>query len=276
VRWVREISSLDFDVLVSGDGGTMLKSEVVAIRRYLDDVVAGVTAARDHGLAIGDLRRTPPLIQYTGVRYGLIDENIAQAYRSTRTSSAEVYGAALTSYQPRDDYYCSAEHLRQGSCTLPAGNIQSGVLGVRMMYGRFGAAAEMRAPVRSSFVIGSNAETTVAHRETLSSFLFRATVVANRRYTLATLGGISIALGHTRATVVEGQEVRFFSDDNSLLGWTAGADGGLTVGDRASIVMHVRASRLRGRDSSDFPWGNSDISIGVGLAVRVFHRTAVR
>jgi glyoxylase-like metal-dependent hydrolase (beta-lactamase superfamily II) len=276
VRWVREISSLDFDILVSGDGGTMPKSEVVAIRQYLDDLVAGVTATRHHALPIRELRGKPPLIQYTGVRYGLMDQNIAQAYRSTQTRSVEIYGAAVTSYQPRNDYYCDPERHSQGSCTLPPGNIQSGVLGVRITNGRFGAAAEMRAPVRSAFVLGSNAETTVVHRETLSSYLFRATAVAKRRYSLAALGGITIAIGHTRATVREGQEIRFFSDDNSLFGWTAGVEGGLSVRGRASIEMHVRTTRLRGRDFLDVSWGNSDTSIGVGLAVRMFHRTSIR
>jgi glyoxylase-like metal-dependent hydrolase (beta-lactamase superfamily II) len=274
VRWVRTISSLDFDVLVSGDGTNVLRSEISPVHQYLDDLVASVAAARDHARPLDELRQQPPLMQYTGIRYGSADQNINQVYGSLRSKSAEVYGVAFTSYQPRSDFYCSPDSRSRGSCPLPPSSVRSGILGVRVDNGRFRGVAEVRAPVKLAFEL-SEGGVTIVNRDTLSTFLFGATLLGNRRYTLAALGGMSIVWEDTSATFTP-PDTRVFQERNSLFGWTGGVDAGLSVGDWTSIVVHMRATRLRARNQLALSWGNNDISIGVGLAVRVFRRTTLR
>ena len=55
VEWVRTMSSLDFDVLISADGSTSTRAEIAALGEYFNDLVASAMAGYELGLRVDEL-----------------------------------------------------------------------------------------------------------------------------------------------------------------------------------------------------------------------------
>jgi hypothetical protein len=123
-------------------------------------------------------------------------------------------------------------------------------------------------------------ETTSAHRETRLSIMARVNLSTRNRSRLALVGGPAFSLGETKnvsfrregvvpysgATAYEWREVAF--------GFTYGLETGLSLGDRANLVLPARITVLK-RDRDSEP-GNVDAYAGVGVTLKLFRTTFLK
>jgi glyoxylase-like metal-dependent hydrolase (beta-lactamase superfamily II) len=280
VRWVDSIAALDFDVLVSSDSTTTTRVEIQAIHQYLADLVTSVSAGYALGLPVDQLQRSSLLGKYVDGRYALRDAQVAQVYGQLRSIASDVYGAALMNRAPQNIADCGNSPV--DTCRLPETDVPSGLLGMRFSYGRVSAGAEARAEGQRSFYTASaSQETTVVHRETLISSVLRVDIFPRHRIIVAGVGGVSFALGETRGVTFIRQGIvprvgpHFFGSKQVEFGTTFGADVGMSFGDRVSIVMPVRMTRLT-RSANENLWGRVHTYVGVGLSFRLFRHTYFR
>jgi hypothetical protein len=279
LEWVRTISSLDFDVLVSEDGSTLARAEIAALAEYLNDLVASAMTAYELGLRVDELNALSSLrTKYTGPRYALRDVQVAQVFQDVGTITTDVYAAAFMGYAIRGSGLCS---FSPDECTPPKSPLSSSALGLRISGRRVGAAVEMRTEPQSTYFVrhGFN-ETTSAHRETRLSFMARVNLSTRNRSKLALVAGPAFSLGRTknvsfrREGIVPYAGPTLYEWTETAFGVTYGAETGLSLGDRASLVVPVRMTVLkRDRDSE---LGSLETYAGVGVTVKLFRSTFLK
>jgi glyoxylase-like metal-dependent hydrolase (beta-lactamase superfamily II) len=84
IRSYRTVEALDFDIVAPGHGAPFEKSAVAETRRYLEDLVAAVSAGMASGVPLAELRETIELEQYRDwANYErLLPDNVEAAYRN--------------------------------------------------------------------------------------------------------------------------------------------------------------------------------------------------
>ena len=279
VEWVRMMSSLDFDVLISEDGSTSTRAEIAALGEYFNDVVASAMAGYELGLSVDELKTVSSLgTKYTGPHYALRDATVAQVFQNIGTVVVDIYAAAFMGYARPSSSLCP--HFLD-ECRPPKNPLSSSVLGLRLSGREIGAAVEMRTQQQSTYFTRYGfIETTSAHRETRLSIMARVNLSTRNRSRLALVGGPAFSLGETKnvsfrregvvpyagPTAYEWREVAF--------GFTYGVETGLSLGDRANLVLPARITFLkRDRDSE---LGSVDAYAGVGLTLKLFRTTFLK
>ena len=279
VEWVRMTSSLDFDVLISGDGSTSTRAEIAALGEYFNDVVASAMAGYELGLSVDELQTVSSLgTKYTGPRYSLRDAHLAQVFQNVGTVATDIYAAAFMGHAMRDNSLCSP---LLDECTPPKNPLSSSVLGLRLSGRRIGAAVEMRTEQQSTYFTRYRFyETTSAHRETRLSIMARVNLSTRNRSRLAVVAGPAFSLGKTKYVSFRREGVVPYAGPTQsewtevALGVTYGAETGLSLGDRASLLLPVRVTVLkRDRDSE---LGSVETYVGVGVTLKLFRSTFLK
>lgn len=279
VEWVRMTSSLDFDVLMSGDGSISTPAQVTALDEYFNDLVASAMAGYELGLSIDELKAVSSLsAKYTGPRYALRDANVAQVFQHVGTIATDIYAAAFMGYAKPSSSLC-AYFLDE--CTPPKNPLSSTVLGLRLSGREFGAAVEIRTQQQSTYFTRYGLlETTSAHRETRLSVMARVNLSTRDRSRFALVAGPAFSVGRTknvsfrREGVVPNAGPTLYEWTEVALGFTYGMETGLSLGDRASLVLPARITLLkRDRDSE---LGSVDAYAGVGVTLKLFRTTFLK
>jgi glyoxylase-like metal-dependent hydrolase (beta-lactamase superfamily II) len=279
IQWVRTMSSLDVDVLFSGDGSTSTGAEIAALGEYFNDLVASAMAGYELGLSIDDLKAASSLgSKYTGPRYALRDANVAQVFQHVGTVAVDIYAVAFMGYAMPSSSLCP-DFLDE--CTPPKNPLSSSALGLRLSGRELGAVVEMRTQQQSTYFTRYRLlETTSAHRETRLSIMAHVNLSTRNRSRLALVGGPAFSLGETKhvsfrregvvpiagPTAYEWRELAF--------GFTYGMETGLSLGDHVNLVLPARITVLkRDRDSE---LGSVDAYAGVGVTLKLFRTTFLK
>ena len=279
VEWVRTISSLDFDMLISGDGSSSARSEIAALGEYFNDLVASAMAGYELGLSVDELKTVSSLgAKYTGPRYSLRDANIAQVFQHVGTIATDIYGGALMGYARPSSSLCP---YFLDECTPPKNPLSSSILGLRLSGRGIGGAVEVRTQQQSTYFTRYRfSETTSAHRETRVSIMARVNLSTRDRSRLAVVGGPAFSFGHTknvsfrREGVVPDAGPTLYGWSEVAFGFTYGIETGLSLGDRASLMLPARITVLkRGRDSA---LGSVEAYAGVGVTLKLFRTTFLK
>jgi glyoxylase-like metal-dependent hydrolase (beta-lactamase superfamily II) len=278
IEWVRTVSSLDFDVLISGDGSTTTRPEILALGEYFNDLVASAMAGYELGLRVDELNAVSSLrTKYTGPRFALRDADLAQVFRSVGMVRAEIYGAAFAGYAIRRTNFCAPI---PDECTPPK-SPRSSTLGLRLSGRELGVSIEVRTEQQSSYFMRYRFdETTTAHRETRLSVLGHFNMTPRNRSRLALLAGPAVSVGKTRSVFVRREGVIPYAGpyeyewNEVALGMTFGAETGLSFGDRASLVLPLRMTMLKRYRDSEL--GSFDAYAGGGLTLRVYRSTFLK
>ena len=278
VEWVRVTSSLDFDVLISGDGSASTRAEIAALGEYFNDLVASAMAGYELGLSVDELKNVSTLrTKYSGPRYALRDAQVEQLFQNVGTIVSDIYAAGFMGYAFRDSF-CSPS---LDECTPPENRMPSTAFGLRVSGRRIGAAIEMRTEQQStSFVRYRLNETTSAHRETRLSLMGRVNLSTRNRSRLALVAGPTFSLGNTKSVSFRREGIVPYAGPTEsewtevAFGVTFGAETGLSLGDRASLIVPVRMTVLkRERDAA---LGSVDIYAGVGVTLKLFRTTFLK
>jgi glyoxylase-like metal-dependent hydrolase (beta-lactamase superfamily II) len=278
VEWARVTSSLDFDVLISGDGSTSTRAEIAALNGYFNDLVASAMAGYELGFSVDELKNVTTLLtKYSGPRYALRDAHVEQLFHNVGTIVSDIYAAGFMGYAVRDNF-CSPS---LDECTLPENRLPSTALGLRVSGRRIGAAMEMRTEQQSTYFVRYRfTETTSAHRETRLSFMGRVNLSTRNRSRLALVAGPTFSLGNTKSVSFRREGVVPYAGPTEsewtevAFGLTYGAETGLALGDRASLIVPVRMTVLkRERDAA---LGSVDIYAGVGVTLKLFRTTFLK
>lgn len=279
VEWVRMMSSLDFDVLISGDNSISTRTEVAALHEYFNDLVASAMAGYELGLSIDELNTVSSLSsKYTGPRYSLRDANVAQVFQNVSTVAADIYAAAFIGYARPSSSLCP---YFLDECVPPKNPLSSSVLGLRLSGREIGAAVEIRTQQQSTYFTRYRfIETTSAHRETRLSIMARVSLSTRNRSRLALVGGPAFSFGKTKNVSFrrEGVEPNAgpmpYEWTEVAFGFTYGIETGLSLGDRASLVLPARITVLK-RDR-DAELGNVDSYVGIGMTIKLFRSTFLK
>jgi len=278
VEWVRMMSSLDFDLLISGDGSTSTRTEIASLGEYFNDLVASAMAGYELGLRVDELTAASPLrTKYTAPRYALRDAHVEQLFHNVGTIVTDIYAVGFMGYAFRDSF-CSPS---LDECTPLENRMPSTALGLRLSGRRIGAAIEMRTEQQSTYFWRYRFnETTSAHRETRLSFMARVNLSTRNRSRLAVVAGPTFSLGHTKSVSFRREGVVPYAGPTEsewtevAFGVTYGAETGLSLGDRASLIVPVRMTVLtRERDSA---LGSVDTYAGVGVTLKLFRTTFLK
>jgi glyoxylase-like metal-dependent hydrolase (beta-lactamase superfamily II) len=273
-RWVKTLSDLEFDTLLSADGETHTRAEIVALRQYLDDVRAEVLAGYERGQSIAELQASGvPAAHRASPYYTRRNSHIDDVYRALRPVRVGLQGSAAFAGATGNPAYC-AEYTECGWRTL----VPAGTAGLTVSLRRLIAVAEVRFEGQS-LAARTSAEwdDAFAHRETTANILFGYATPPARRFGYNVLGGLS----YVRADSQGLYRVKQFylpaggrhplNVRESRYGFTGGADLVLALGNRLAAVVPLRFTRAVER--VDFTWpGRTMFQAGVGLRF-VLHRS---
>ena len=270
--WLRRISALDFEVLVTGDGRRIARAELVELSTYLEGLQAIVTSAYASGMPLTELdgsARLEPISR--SVHYQARRSQMAAMYDRARVLFGELSANALIRYTDADEGYC-ADHE---TCT-GGGAVQGGAAAMRFGLGR-------RVRIAAELTWGGQTWRSRARPRYVEEYAFRATGVSAlagygsppQKVTYWILGGVSWIHGDTSGSSrLEGAVLPLggshpISARESRLGLTAGLDLIMPIGRDFSLVAPLRITRLIGPARPTWPFG-TDVRIGIGLSVRVF------
>jgi glyoxylase-like metal-dependent hydrolase (beta-lactamase superfamily II) len=275
IEWVAAVEPLDWDLLVSGDGTTLARTDIGELARYLADLNAAVAAGYEAGRTIAELQGSPVLESYRrSPRFALLDDHIASLYRTLRLVRVDLYGAALLNAVPANNAYC----MSFTTCDAAGGATGAGAVGLTVAGRRLGLTAEAR--IGGQFLGARTSplyDDAFAHRDTAWSVLFRYTLMSRGGLKVSGVVGTSLFRGDLKGMDVVKQGVSPAGGPHPLAfktsggGFTTGVDLDSAVGRSLSVVMPVRlTSRTRNRAAD---WlGNLDLHAGIGIGIRLFQR----
>ena len=278
-NWLHVVSSLDFDVLLTGAGETLSRSELIDLRDYLDSVREGVAAGYEVGDTAAQLQASPFLDAYArSPHYAGRDIHIAVVYRTLRLIRAEVSGSFIAHYEGRNpSAYCSSYTF----CSA-GGAVLGGIGSAALLFGpRFGVVFELSSGDQSWSSRRREASfyEEIALRRARGAVLFRYTPLRPRhgRLSYSLLAGLSHTLGdvsgikYLPGILIPEGGWHAISEQNRKYGVTLGVDLRQRVGGGLTIVLPIRATRLSGTSPRYWP-GQMDVQIGAGLAMQVIRR----
>jgi hypothetical protein len=164
--WARTIASLDFDTLMTGDGGTFSRAQLADFANYVTALVTGVTTGYERGRSIEQLQQGPAIERFTGTPYGAgRDADIEYVYRRTRFLTVDATGAVLVNNLTSDRYFCGLG----ASCQFGPENGIGGAATIGLSIRRWRAMGEVNFGHETDAVIGQPIWLTMQRREILIS-----------------------------------------------------------------------------------------------------------
>ena len=273
-RWLTTLSGLEFDILLSADGETHTRTEIVSLRDYLDDLRAEVFAGYERGQSIAELQVSGvPAAHRASPYYTGRDSHINAVYRALRPVRIGLQGSSAFAGATQNPAYC-AEYTECGWQTL----VPAGTAGLTVSFRRLIAVAEVRFEGQSLAArTSAEYDDAFAHRETTANVLFGYATPPARRFGYNLLGGISYVRADSqglyrfkqRYVPTGGRHPIDVRD--SRYGFTGGADLILALGNRLAAVVPLRFTRAVERYTDTWP-GQTMFQAGVGLRY-VVHRS---
>jgi len=269
--WIHAVAPLDFDTLLFADGTSLPRAQLTALATYLDALREEVAIGREQGWTLARLQAGSTVSSrlYDSGRNG----HLATIYRTLGLTRVVLSGSGLGSYGFRDSRYCEAFPACSTGGAVPAGaaalSVSSGPLG-------FGAELQLGAQSWHS-------RTNALHDE---EFALRETrVAAMVRYgkprpglAFSIAGGPSFTIGDAQGLSREKNAVAPLGGRHPLagrehrLGVTVGVDVERSISPRMSFIMPIRVTRFLGKAPADLWPGNTTVTIGGGLSMRVVRR----
>jgi glyoxylase-like metal-dependent hydrolase (beta-lactamase superfamily II) len=275
MAWIRHVAALDFETLLTGDGGATPRRDIVALARYLDALedtlgegLAGGWSLRQV-LASRSLQALARAPHYDGRT-----SQLSAMYRRGRFVGMEVAASGLMHYAPRVAEYCRFfVACRQG------GAVPAGAVGFRFATGRhltFGFELATIRDARSSGTV-SYYDEAFDFRATRGTFLAGYRVPRRDSLSLTVLGGVSATIGDVKGSygftfggVPSGVRAPIL-DHHIRHGATAGADLVMLMGHGLSLVVPVRVTHTMAPLPTTWP-NSLDVQVGAGIAISVFRR----
>ena len=273
-QWVKAIAEIDFDLLYAGDGRTMRRAEVLALRDYLEALFDIVEGAHELGLPIEAVQATRALDRFSRLPYHSERRtHLEVAYRQMHVVKLLLSGATQMNYGVRETTYCTSSSVCSGG-----GAIAAGTGALTLSIGRFGVSGEATFGAQTwSTRARPSREEEFAFRESRVSVLVAYTRRPRTGFAYTLLAGPSGALGDTRGTYrvpsaqaplgghhpIQAREYR--------LGLAFGVDLTHALGSRFAVVAPVRVIRNLGEPRDSWPTG-MNVYVGGGLAMRVLRR----
>jgi hypothetical protein len=272
LTWVRTITALDFDLLLTGRGETVDRADLVVLRQYLDDLVRVVMAGYESGRPLADVQAGTLLESHRQTpHYGQRLEHIADVYRRIQVQRISVYATAGVSFSSKNADYCAAFDV----CDADSA-ILGQTTGLSYSRRRLVVAAEVTLQ-RQAQMSRSSAlyDDGVSRRETTVSVFGGYASAAQRAIAFNLLGGVSFinldAAGIAREKQSFAPGRRTISERTSRIGLTGGADVVLSLASRWQVMVPVRVTRAQAANTSlaSDPWS---VSAGIGLRYRLQQR----
>jgi glyoxylase-like metal-dependent hydrolase (beta-lactamase superfamily II) len=280
---LRTIELLDFTTFITGLGERGTRQDVVALRTYLEELLAAVRAGRQNGRTAGQLQASLRFDNYAGwENYGTRRAaNIAEAYSLLHDVTTGVYGAPMTTFLTRgtllNQFSCGS--LRIYACAAPGGAAPGGMIGMLVSYRRWAVSGEVNFGTNFTgfrrFVPIQTNDYQFKHRDTIASFLFRVAPLQTSRATVSVGVGPSIVRSTTNSVF---HSTSGFLDMNETLmethtSFTTGIDARLRMTRAMALFIPVRfANTPRGDSVSYYGLGRMSTSVGVGVVVDVARR----
>lgn len=279
VAWLHGVEAIDFDTLILDSGEHIARSDVIALGKYVEGLIAEVRQARGRFLDLAEIASRPaPPADAAGPQVGGRPAQLASIYRSTSILTVDGYGAGLFSLVGRNTLYCA----NYAVCQTPNG-VTGGMGGFRVSLGRSAFVVE---GTGSNQFIWSRESSTYddgfAHKDTRTSVLFRYDLKPDRRFSYAVLGGLSQTIGdssgldHVKEGFAPFAGRHLLSAHATISGFTAGADLTFSLARRVDIFLPLRVTSAMS-DTIPPPggqihiWpGRVDVQGGAGLTVRLW------
>ena len=275
--WLAAVSPLPFDLLVTGDGGTIDPAPARLLKPYLDDLIAAVTAGVSDGRTLSQLRAEVLLPAHAGNgHYAARADHITRVYRGLSLRQWHLYAAAGANQVSRNAAYC----VGYTSCDPFGGILPMGSLGLGYSIGRLGFVSEigtgdqLLASRSSRFY-----DDLVVNRRTSVSSLLRfrlGNATGSRIDILAGLAWVSSdtqGLDRVKDVLAPIGGRHEIGERRITIAYAGGADVSLLAGRRWTVRAPVRFTI--GEEAELHP-GRHDVQVGLGLAYRVAHRVAVQ
>jgi glyoxylase-like metal-dependent hydrolase (beta-lactamase superfamily II) len=271
-EWLHAVVPLEFDTLLLGNGQQVARSELVALRDYLDDLRAGVAEAWERGDSMASTQLSPVVDRHqASPHYAGRSAQIAAVYRTLRVLKVQLGGAAASNYDRPARSRC-AEYV---TCAI-GGAVPAASGSVAFDFSRtLGVAAELTLE-RQSWNTRSRAlyDEEIALRQSRSAFLLRYSPRRRSSLSYAVVAGLSSTIGDARGmTLVRGAFVptggrHSIQTTETRSGYTAGVD--LAFGRRVAFVVPVRVNYIA---SLPQYWPSRvNVRIGAGVAAQVLRR----
>jgi glyoxylase-like metal-dependent hydrolase (beta-lactamase superfamily II) len=280
---LRTIESLDFTTFITGLGERGTRQDVVALRTYLEELLAAVRTGRQEGRTAGQLQASLRFDQYAGwENYGTRrSANIAEAYSLLHEVTTDVYGAPTTSFLTRgtllNQFACRPSSSYE--CAAPGGAASGGIIGMLVSYRRLAVSGEVNLGTDFTgfrrFVRIQANDFEFKHRDTIASFLFRVAALQTPRATVSVGVGPSVVRSrtysafHTVSGLLDLEETL----TETRRAFTTGIDARLRLTRTMSFFIPVRfANTPRGDALQYYGLGKMSTSVGAGMIVEVGRR----
>ena len=272
--WLRALSALDYERLVTGDGATVERAHLVALQAYLERLIEIVASGYAAGMTLTEMQSSPTLRPVSNSpHYEARASQVEAVYRRARLLYAEVSGAALFNRVASSAGYCLGADVCASGGSVPGGSVAM----------RFGLGRRLRLGLEltsSSQISASRTEP--GYNEDYAFRATRATFLVGygsprRRISYTVLGGGSWTVGDTSGSqhfdgrLLPGGGRHAFEARTAMIGITGGVDVDYPLGSRITLRFPFRMTRLVGNPAWTWPQ-ELDFQIGAGLSYRWLHR----
>jgi hypothetical protein len=269
---IRRLAALEFDSLMTGDGTTIVKADVVALDRYLTDLRIDVREGFDRGQTLDELQssRIPDADTATPF-YAQRRAHIADFYRHLSASRIALAASpSVNALSPNAAYclsYVSCERDR-----LVPGMTVSAIVSYRRWAATVEASFEAQSFTSRTSTLHDDAW---AHRETTASFMFGRSGPVARPRTYTFSGGVSVVrvdsdgISRRKQVFATLGGIRALHFRDSRLGVTGGVDVNLGSARRFSVVLPLRVTYSFGEPGELRP-NQLSLRTGVGLRLGVY------
>jgi hypothetical protein len=273
LAWARVVAPLEFDTLISGDGQTVTRAEVVALRQYLEALFVEVSGGYDLGRSIPELQTSLTFDKFrTAPFYAGRPAQIADLFHGVRLVTSEIYGFASGRFVLADPLFCEGYHCSAEEV------VPVGTLGLRISGRQLGIAAEFAAgPQEIITRTSTRYDERIAIRDSRGSVLFR---ISSRpdAFSLAALAGLSAtvtdASGEYLARATSGPlgGRHAFGSREWRYGFTAGVDATTRLSRSIGMLITLRATYALSPATGVTPARDLDVQAGLGFSIRTHRR----
>jgi glyoxylase-like metal-dependent hydrolase (beta-lactamase superfamily II) len=272
-KWIHAVAPLEFEVLLTGNGERIARTELVDLGEYLDTLRDGVAARYEQGDSLAQIQANSFLDSHAAnPHYAGRAVHIATVHRTLRLIRLEISGSALVHYDdPNAPAYCTLYTF----CAA-GGAVAAGTASAALLFGARGSLALELTFGEQSWSSRSRAsfDEEVVLRRARGAVLFRYAPRLGT-FSYALVGGMSHTLGEVRGqnyvagAVVPVGGFHTIEKQYSRNGFTVGVDLRHRLGAGLTLVAPVRVTRLTGPSPPYWP-RNTDIQMGIGIGMQVF------
>jgi glyoxylase-like metal-dependent hydrolase (beta-lactamase superfamily II) len=268
--WIHALTSLEFDLLLMGNGHVVARSDLVALADYLRGIRSEAAAAYERGETLQRLRTRPASSSAaTSPHAAGRSTQLAAVYRATQLLKVNVSGAAAAAYSRLDQAHCASYTFCAGGGGVPAVTASAALLSGN------GAGVVAEATVEQQgwdTRVRQFYQEEAVFRQSRGSVLFRFSPRRDSPMSFSVVGGVSETIADRRginyvaaALVPTGGRHAIHSRARRF-GYTGGFD--LTLGRRVAFTIPLRVTYTPSVPQS---WPSRlAVSGGIGVTAQVF------